>query len=480
MVNVAKIGTATREIGAWLKAGGYKYVAETKPTIFHGINPKLTYPPSGKSFELPRFCTQEMQQARRLNKIAIQEAKAGTVEYTYPKATAEDLRRLTSPDIAESYSRVTWTNPKDGNVYHLLKQGKTPDGKVIIRILDQDGAFIKEAEIVPKKILIVDDFTNCNKKFGYMTEHKIIPHGQGVETFARRYNPFAIYEQASIVDGKSLEPNKLKYVIEKLKSDNSITLVNCSWGSHLSKYEGELLKVNKSITSNENLEFLKKFIQEYEPEYYRYMSELDKLCKDGKIRVLRAIGNGGKDELNIESLLFPHMEFVGSISKKGKVSEFSGMRNSKYTQHYEVGEYSVNGTEKGFNLTGKHGTEIPYPKKDINGFDINYEDFIGKSIDEYKLDCINLKKLLHEDYYTAIEGKLIAGEDVLKVLHINPKPYLGHYYYQNSGIYDSVYSCGTNKKIMPYMKNREYNGTSFSTPIRTAKLALNDMMEGVI
>ena len=37
MVNVAKIGTATREIGAWLKAGGYKYVAETKPQYLTNI-----------------------------------------------------------------------------------------------------------------------------------------------------------------------------------------------------------------------------------------------------------------------------------------------------------------------------------------------------------------------------------------------------------------------------------------------------------
>lgn len=37
MVNVAKIGTATREIGAWLKAGGVSHVIETKPQCLTNI-----------------------------------------------------------------------------------------------------------------------------------------------------------------------------------------------------------------------------------------------------------------------------------------------------------------------------------------------------------------------------------------------------------------------------------------------------------
>ena len=116
---------------------GVKSVLQTKAPIFHGINPTLTYVPSGKTFALPRFCTEEMKQARQMNKIAIRQAKAGEIVRTYPKATPQDLKRLTSETIEDSYSRVEWTNPNDGKVYNLLKQGETKDGKVIVRILDK-------------------------------------------------------------------------------------------------------------------------------------------------------------------------------------------------------------------------------------------------------------------------------------------------------------------------------------------------------
>ncbi len=50
---------------SYVKACGKRSILETKPTVFHGINPTMTYAPSGKSFALPRFCTQEMKQASR-------------------------------------------------------------------------------------------------------------------------------------------------------------------------------------------------------------------------------------------------------------------------------------------------------------------------------------------------------------------------------------------------------------------------------
>lgn len=38
-----------------LNAGNGKSLLYKQPSIFHGINPRLTYPPSGKTFALPRF-----------------------------------------------------------------------------------------------------------------------------------------------------------------------------------------------------------------------------------------------------------------------------------------------------------------------------------------------------------------------------------------------------------------------------------------
>ena len=110
------------------KTGSSRSLLSKPTSIFHGINPTLTYPPTNKTFALPRFCTAEMKQAREMNKIASRQIKS-PITSNFSKATAEDLRRLTSTSIEDSYSRVQWTNPKDGKIYNLLKQGETEDGK---------------------------------------------------------------------------------------------------------------------------------------------------------------------------------------------------------------------------------------------------------------------------------------------------------------------------------------------------------------
>ena len=129
---------AADDVAKYVKVCGKRFLPETKPSIFHGINPTISYAPSGKTFELPRFCTTEMQTARELNKIASRQIKSSGAVPKYTKAVAEDLRRLTSETIEDSYSRVRWVNPKDGKVYNLLKQGQTDDVKVIVRILDEE------------------------------------------------------------------------------------------------------------------------------------------------------------------------------------------------------------------------------------------------------------------------------------------------------------------------------------------------------
>ena len=81
--------------------------------------------------ELPRFSSPEMVMARTLNKIAIKGTRAPKT-FTFSKATPQDLKRLTSNTIADSYSRVTWTNPKDGKIYHILKESELTNGNIAV------------------------------------------------------------------------------------------------------------------------------------------------------------------------------------------------------------------------------------------------------------------------------------------------------------------------------------------------------------
>ena len=151
----------------------------------HGINPSTVI--DGEKVLLPRFCSEEMQTAVKMNKQVLHGLRTPNSR-TYSKATAEDLRRLTSDTLEDSYSRVEWTNPKDGKVYNILKQGETKDGKVAVRILDKDGPFVKEAEFTPKIIGINDDFTGFNEYVCYG-----MSHGNMCLTYAKRNNPFAKY-----------------------------------------------------------------------------------------------------------------------------------------------------------------------------------------------------------------------------------------------------------------------------------------------
>lgn len=391
-INLAK------DVAAFLKAGRGHSLLRRQPSIFHGINPTLTYPPTGKTFALPRFCTVEMKQARQMNRIASSQIKA-PINSTFSKASAEDLRRLTSQTIEDSYSRVLWTNPKDGKVYNLLKQGETEDGKVLVRILDQDGAFIKEAEIMPKKIAIIDEFV------GKRGEYVQATHGDMVVIFAKRNNPFAKYD---IIERKNIADEN---EIQKILKQNSYDYINCSFGTtifpkdiwvELTGYNSkELAKIGLDRDllfnfeySNEALfnafikarkEFPNKFTEDHLFDF------LNKLSKKGT-RVLKASGNDGRKTVEAELLFNNRIEGVGSLSSSGKISNFSSSGNSRYTQHYEKGEFEVSKTEYGLNITGIPGTDI-----DI--------------------------------------GSIKLGD---------------------------------------------MNGTSFSTPIRVAKLALNDMMEGIL
>ncbi|MBR1460096.1 hypothetical protein IJ596_00475 [bacterium] len=182
-MGIEKVGLSLIRNTVKAKGGS---VLRSKPDVFHGINPTLRYTENGKIFALPRFITPEMQEARAMNQIAIRQAKAGNVVRTYPKATSKDLIRLTSETIEDTYSRVEWTNPKDGKLYNLLKQGETEDDKVIVRILDEEGAFIKEVQLEPKNIKILDDFssgTDYIKSSSSMFD--VMTHGDIVATFAK-------------------------------------------------------------------------------------------------------------------------------------------------------------------------------------------------------------------------------------------------------------------------------------------------------
>ena len=201
-----------------------KYLSELhiKPENIHGINPLAIDNNTGKSVELPRFCSVEMLQARTMNKIAVQQSKNPIIR-AYTKASSEDLKRLTSETIGDSFARAEWTNPKDGKIYNILKEGETEDGKILVKILDSEGGFIKNAKLTPKTILIPDNYSEILPFYR-------IPHGDIVLTYARRNNPFAKYVRLSVTNRELEAHEDLAKIVQYLDEQGVADYISCSYG----------------------------------------------------------------------------------------------------------------------------------------------------------------------------------------------------------------------------------------------------------
>ena len=446
---------------------GVKSVLQTKAPIFHGINPTATYLPSGKSFALPRFCSQEMKQARQMNKIAIQQAKAGEVVRTYPKATPQDLKRLTSETIEDSYSRVEWTNPKDGKVYNLLKQGETEDGKVIVRILDEQGAFIKETEIIPKVHVLIDD-TMPGKAFRQSDYFKFkeiqdMSHAELMIIGAKRNNPFEkvilfdIHSDKIHADAMFLE--RLSDITKKLEKGKKIDYISIS--RRLNKEQ--LVYAARTQTLNLTPEQIEDILKS------KSLTEMINKAKEKGTRVLIASGNEGAISKN-DYLMKTGAEGVGAIQNGGKIASYSSSRSSILTQHYEQSGYPIRFTEKGANVTGTTGTDLY-----INNH------FIGKQQSEIKTIHQNIRdkmtELEHEADRLSSEGLFTPQKQKeLNDRYIALKKEFNYITLNTMFLEinkDGIY-------VFPKEILGRFGGTSLATAVRTAKLALNDMMEGVL
>lgn len=488
-----------------------------------------------------RFGTPQMEQARQMNRIAVHRLKEGTVARTYPKANIQDLKRLTSETIEDSYSRVEWINPKDGKVYNLLKQGETKDGKVIIRILDEDGAFIKEAEFSPKKIMIYDTSGN-NIDFGKYYEE--MSHGETVKRFAQRANPFADIEFVNI---------------DHLREKNTIFNRYQNLGDELNNLHKSILKGNKVdyislsigldpkiIPPQGLLEKAGKSLQEYKATVDSFpTSQFIKYHPN--VRILQAASNGGKDVISPD-LMFKSVEGVGALDRNGKVAAFSASRSSILTQHYEQGVFTKNPTKYGLGYFDAHSTDIAIKPEFLE----RAQKYLGttpKYVDKsLEIRMLNLKKVASEKYKTEYEKMkqlVITKEEEQKLQELlksfkeetNPlrrEASQKAYWKYSSELHQKVTKAMEGyenhegleyKKLLRYVEengflrrlnNNTYStfdrlpyttdfntmtfaidnegqlilssfsrvlplqGTSFSTPIRTAKLALNDMMEGIL
>lgn len=450
----------------YLKACNKKSILETKPTVFHGINPTLTYPPSGESFALPRYISKEMKEARTLNIFAREEAKQleRFTNNSFPKASKEDLIKLTSQTVEDSANRTTWINPKDGEIYNLLKVGEAKDGKYIMRILNEDGAFVKEVQVSPKVHAIIDSSTGNvfarkeqDWKFNELYE---LSHADYMKMGALRTNPF---EKVIMLDVQQACKNgtinsELKNIeiyrelTQRIKNGEKIDIISQSRGATGIGYD--LKNAGYKINGRDYNDIMSNIS----------LRELTNTAKTKGIRFLNSAGNEGGESLN-RNLLNTGAEGVGAIAPNGKVAEYSGTRNTVWTQHYERSSFPITFSKHGINITGASGIDIKISNPLIGQNSENvikrYNQLIKKARDvEFKLDHateINEQKYL-EKYLKLINKAIAKIEYYHSCLRID----------QNN-----IYQ-------MPEVSFGRTGGTSLATAIRAAKINLNKTMEEVL
>ena len=234
--------------------------------------------------------------------------------------------------------------------------------------------------------------------------------------------------------------------------------------------------------------YLKKKISLLDPNMKQLLEEqqgYDRLAQNGT-RILNAAGNASLAESGKSGGLACDIlttnskaEGVGSLNPAtGKISDFSLSRNSNLTQHYEVGEFMPSLTPDGVNITGLAGTDMGFVSSSLRHKAAN--PLLGKSVDKvqhlsYTIDS-RLRDIQTQIWKLFKSGK--SADEIMKEKALLEEQKM-LYSQRKRKLFDYANELRVidGKYQVPFDK---LTGTSISTPVRTAKLALNDMMEGVI
>lgn len=334
----------------------------TTPRNIRLQKPNITDSGNSSAAEIQRFTSKDMQEARIMNKFAVEELGSGRKEL-FKKASAEDLAILCDNNPESCFLRVHWVNPKDGREYYLLKKGISDDGKQIIKILDKDGGFVKEAAVNKKKIIVFECFSDKkDKDFNNFT------HSDLMSLFVKRYNPFAEVKVHSWKDELKIDESMLKEL------DSDTAAISCAFS------KGKIVE-EKSRFKQWYYKFFNKKIRINPKELSVELH--DSISKEGvnfdkippHIRIFMAAGNIGKNGYN-KYLTLKNVEGVGALNATKNVADYSSSRNSFFTQHYENGEFLVIEMPDRFKISGINEIEIPHESdkfrilKTLNGTSI--------------------------------------------------------------------------------------------------------------
>lgn len=351
------------------------------------------------------FGSPDGQIARELNKTAKYRDPQSSLYREpcaafYSEATDEDLELLMSGAKEDFLKKCTYIDPKSLKGYNILLKSKNPDGTLNVRILDDYGKFLKEGQITPKNVIVLDNFSNPTTPMLFDDTEKI-PHGEIVKRLIQKSNPFNNYEFIDISsEGNRMEPlNALREILQRVKNGEKIDVISASYASEIA-----LEQIEKNIgieLKNKPMAYQKKIIKETFKKFANMSDrELEEHCKKITedftsvcikniktflanneelqiydelqklgVKVFLGAGNGrnipennGNEMINY-NLLCDGAQGVGALDDRHKAADYSSSRKTIFTPHYEKGGICVEFREGGFNFAGGAGVDIPYSKR---------------------------------------------------------------------------------------------------------------------
>ena len=319
-----------------------------KPSIFENVKP---------------FSSSDMKMARTMNKIAIHDDyRVRSRNFKPELMDGNDFVRLTSPALESSYKRAFWVNPKDNKGYHLLDEGRTKDGLQRLRILDEQGVFVKNAEVKPTTVLLGDMQTDRILFDSY--DDNALTHTDFINIFARRYNPFAKYKNIKYDSSPDLITKYYDEISKKCDKDTTFLSTSC----------GIVIDISDKLPAKEVKKMMPKLLKDVEPTTALDLMYIKSI--PSQVRLLYSSGNSGAKGMN-GLVALNRVEGVGGLNKLHKAHEVSSAKNSLFTKHYENMDFNVVRSFGGVNITGLHGTD--YPMKRTEGFGESLATFSGTS-----------------------------------------------------------------------------------------------------
>lgn len=359
----------------------------------------------------------------------------------------------------------------------MINKKDNPDGTRTMRVLNEDGELVKECDIKPKKMILIDAI-GYNKPIDLTSEYWLRPEKLAEITFARN-NPMAdleildvshMYNRSKLGNKYAVDNNKLfeafDTLLARIDAGEGIDLVFCSLKDAFRSDNDDARRVHLTDMGGKKLKYaLEGHFVSSDEVFDMLYAAFNKIAETGDTRMLYA---------------YDPMIAIEALSLEDMTEENQGIKLiSAYAD-----EQKITMTKDGVNVSGKPGIDFKYNEDEHN----EYEMFVGKKAEDLLASPEETEEYLRlyndyedevldeEDYYDSIEkfrGKIFKYSDLYGNKPDVPNLYTALFYGNELTVDSSGY-------IVPYPKNTTYNTSQVALLKKMAQELLNDTMTEIL